>query len=133
MVPVVPSPKREIGGDTDDRPVVPHLEALPSLPTDKTALAPKSSKPAPRSQNGRSANSGSLDESPTTSDVGFSDIKPQPIDLSEIIDQTSVEMKRLGWTTEQGRQYLKQRFGKESRQQLSTDELEQFLDYLKLL
>ncbi len=56
-----------------------------------------------------------------------------PIDLSEIIDQTSFEMKRLGWTTEQGRQFLKQRFGKESRQQLDTHELEQFLEHLKSL
>lgn len=55
-----------------------------------------------------------------------------PIDLSDIIAQTSIEVERLGWTPDQGKQYLKQAYGKESRQLLTPDELMSFLSYLKL-
>jgi hypothetical protein len=54
-----------------------------------------------------------------------------PVDLSEIIAHTDVELKRLGWTNAQGRRYLEQTYGKRSRQHLSDTELMEFLDYLK--
>ncbi|MGB8701695.1 MAG: hypothetical protein WCD18_19950 [Thermosynechococcaceae cyanobacterium] len=56
---------------------------------------------------------------------------PQPIDLSEIITQTDIELKRLGWSHAQGRRYLEQTYRKRSRQQLTDGELVEFLDYLK--
>ncbi|NEO82754.1 MAG: hypothetical protein F6J87_00610 [Spirulina sp. SIO3F2] len=40
------------------------------------------------------------------------------IDFTEIIIQTNREMKRLGWTKEQGRSYLIETYGKRSRQRL---------------
>ncbi|HAC63315.1 MAG TPA: hypothetical protein DCF68_07170 [Cyanothece sp. UBA12306] len=46
-------------------------------------------------------------------------------------DLILVEMKRIGWTIKQGRNYLQQNYNKQSRQQLSNDEIEEFLDYLK--
>ena len=52
-------------------------------------------------------------------------------DRSEEIARIGVEMKRLGWTTEQGRSYLKRTYGKKSRQELSDDELLDFLRYLE--
>ncbi len=55
----------------------------------------------------------------------------EPLDLSDIISQTDVEMMRLGWDARQGRAYLKQVFNKESRQQLTVQELQQFLSYLQ--
>jgi len=54
-----------------------------------------------------------------------------PIDLSDIIAQTSVELKRLGWTDIQGRLHLQQAYGKRSRQQLTDEELLEFLQYLQ--
>ena len=54
-----------------------------------------------------------------------------PIDLSDVIAQTDVELKRLGWTNTQGRQYLEQTYNKRSRQQLTDDELLEFLQTLQ--
>jgi hypothetical protein len=54
-----------------------------------------------------------------------------PVDLSDIIAHTDVELKRLGWTNAQGRRYLEQTYSKRSRQHLSDVELTEFLDYLK--
>jgi hypothetical protein len=54
-----------------------------------------------------------------------------PIDLSDIIAQTDVELKRLGWTHTQGRQYLEQTYSKRSRQQLTDQELLEFLQTLQ--
>lgn len=48
-----------------------------------------------------------------------------------LIDQTTNEVKRLGWSTEQGRAYLQQHFGKSTRQSLSEQELQQFLKALQ--
>ncbi|NES23263.1 MAG: hypothetical protein F6K41_31190 [Symploca sp. SIO3E6] len=54
-----------------------------------------------------------------------------PIDMSEIIARTTVEVKRLGWTNQQGKDYLLQTYGKRSRQLLTDDELLDFLSYLE--
>ncbi len=55
-----------------------------------------------------------------------------PTDMSDIIARTSVEMKRLGWTTQQGRDYLIETYGKRSRQLLTDEELLDFLHHLEL-
>ncbi|BAQ59916.1 hypothetical protein GM3708_322 [Geminocystis sp. NIES-3708] len=55
----------------------------------------------------------------------------ETIDFSQIIDQTSIEMKRLGWTQDQGKKYLLETYGKKSRHLLSDEELIEFLQYLK--
>ncbi|VEP15723.1 Phage/plasmid primase, P4 family, C-terminal domain (fragment) [Hyella patelloides LEGE 07179] len=53
--------------------------------------------------------------------------------LSEIIESIDHEMKRLGWSKEQGRQYLMERYNKKSRLHLTDEELLEFWDYLKNL
>jgi hypothetical protein len=53
------------------------------------------------------------------------------LDLSDIIAQTSVELKRLGWSESQGRTYLQHTYNKRSRQQLTDEELLDFLTYLQ--
>ena len=53
------------------------------------------------------------------------------LDFSEIIARSNVELKRLKWTTEQGREYLVKTYGKRSRQVLSDGELLEFLRYLE--
>lgn len=55
-----------------------------------------------------------------------------PIDFSDIIARTNVELKRLGWTTQQGKDYLLQTYGKRSRQLLTDTELLDFLCYLEV-
>jgi len=57
----------------------------------------------------------------------------EPLDLSEAITQIDVEMQRLNWSQEDGRDYLIRTFNKKSRQRLTPRELENFLNYLKSL
>lgn len=53
------------------------------------------------------------------------------VDFSQIIDQTTIEMKRLQWTQDEGKKYLLETYGKKSRHLLSDNELIEFLKYLK--
>jgi hypothetical protein len=81
----------------------------------------------------------SLISQPPESEEDFSSkaTLPLPLDLSEtvdfsqIIDQTSIEMKRLEWTQDQGKKYLLETYGKKSRHLLSDEELIEFLQYLQ--
>ena len=57
--------------------------------------------------------------------------KSQPIDLSDVIAKTDVEIERLGWTKEQGKEHLKKTYGKLGRTLLSEEELLDFLRYLE--
>ncbi|HEY9783447.1 MAG TPA: ERF family protein [Leptolyngbyaceae cyanobacterium] len=50
-----------------------------------------------------------------------------------LIEQTTAELKRLGWSSDRGRIYLQDKFGKSSRQQLTQQELQQFLIHLRSL
>jgi hypothetical protein len=50
-----------------------------------------------------------------------------------LIAQTTGELKRLGWSSNQGRLYLQEKFGESSRQQLTQLELQHFLNYLRSL
>ena len=53
------------------------------------------------------------------------------MDFSQIINQTTIELKRLGWTQEDGKKYLLATYGKKSRHLLSDEELIEFLQYLQ--
>lgn len=55
----------------------------------------------------------------------------ESVDLSDVIAQTDIELRRLNWTNVQGREYLEQTYGKRSRQELSELELYEFLSYLE--
>jgi hypothetical protein len=55
------------------------------------------------------------------------------IDFLKIVAKTDIELKRLGWTNEQGRDYLLQTYGKRSRFMLTDEKLLEFLDCLKNL
>lgn len=63
----------------------------------------------------------------------FPALSREPIDTSDLIAQIDTEMMRVGWTKEQGRDYLKTTYRKRSRQLLSEDELLDFLHFLKAL
>ena len=53
------------------------------------------------------------------------------VDQSDDIAKISVEMQRLNWTMEQGRDYLIRTYNKRSRHLLSQEELKDFLGYLE--
>lgn len=59
------------------------------------------------------------------------DPPPEPEDLSDIIAQTDVQLRRIGWSAKEGREFLEQRFSKKSRHQLNEAELREFLRHLK--
>ena len=89
---------------------------------------------------GRPIDSITPDEAPAPAEVPASSIAANaienfddtnPVDLSDVIAQTDVEMARLGWSSLQGRTYLEQTFNKRSRQQLTDEELLTFLLYLE--
>jgi hypothetical protein len=57
--------------------------------------------------------------------------KSEPEDNSDDIAKIGVEMQRLRWTVEQGKDYLFQTYGKKSRHLLKPDELRSFRQYLE--
>jgi len=57
---------------------------------------------------------------------------PAPkLDMLDVLAQTTAEMKRLGWSNTQGREYLRRTYGRNSRQDLNDQELLDFLHYLR--
>ncbi len=63
----------------------------------------------------------------TLSGVGKKKKKNEPVNLSDVIAKTDVQIERLSWTKEQGREYLKKTYGKLGRSLLSEEELVDFL------
>jgi len=57
----------------------------------------------------------------------------EPITLTDVIALTNAEIKCLGWSKKKRREHLKETYGKQSRQQLTDEELLGFLHYLKFL
>ncbi|MEH2323771.1 MAG: hypothetical protein V7K32_09385 [Nostoc sp.] len=67
----------------------------------------------------------------TLSVTGKRKKKAEPVDLSDVIAKTDVELQRLGWTPEQGREHLIETYGKRGRTLLSEEQLHGFLKYLQ--
>jgi hypothetical protein len=57
--------------------------------------------------------------------------KTEPVDFSDIIAQTDVQIERLRWTPEEGKEYLLKTYGKRGRTLLNEEELLDFLRYLQ--
>mgnify|MGYP001791820075 CR=1 FL=1 len=104
------------------KPVAPTQKEPPTLPTEEPAA--------------ESAVTTAITPAPT-SDVANVPIPaealPAPINLSDVIAQTDLELRRLGWSVETGRDYLEQTYQKRSRHELSEEELIQFLCHLESL
>jgi hypothetical protein len=94
-------------------------EESPTLASEEAVLVPTDASEPPVES--------SVPEAPFLSELA------EPLDFSEIIAKSNVELKRLRWTNEQGRNYLLQTYGKRSRQLLSDEELLEFLNYLSSL
>lgn len=61
------------------------------------------------------------------------DSLPPPVNLSDVIAQTDVELRRLGWSVTDGRDYLDKTYSKRSRHDLTDEELLAFLLHLESL
>ena len=51
--------------------------------------------------------------------------------IERLMNKTTIEIRRLGWSAAQGRRYLEQTYEKRSRQHLTREELVEFLAYLE--
>jgi hypothetical protein len=57
----------------------------------------------------------------------------EAMDFNEIKQKTDIEIKRLSWTKDQGKEFLMSRYGKRSRLHLTDEQLLEFLRYLETL
>jgi hypothetical protein len=82
-----------------------------------------------------SSTGGETENSPTKSKAKSTKTqdlaKQEPIDLSSQLSQIMVEMERIGWTKQQGKDHLQRQYKKTSRDQLSASEVFDFLEYLQ--
>ncbi len=53
------------------------------------------------------------------------------IDIKEVMAKTEIELRRLGWSVQQGRNFLLERYNKRARTLLTDQELLDFLAYLE--
>ncbi|ERT07244.1 hypothetical protein M595_2785 [Lyngbya aestuarii BL J] len=117
-----PSPTTEASSTSPTKGRSASLPPLPDTPSEESHEVPSPSE----------------DHSPQSSTSKTSKKKkPQATiestDFSSEIARTDLELKRLGWTTEQGVEHLQKTYGKRSRHQLTEDELLDFLHYLESL
>lgn len=69
---------------------------------------------------------------PTMGQTNSATVLPkEPVDLSNVLARTDIELERLGWTKEQGRDYLIRTYNKRGRTLLTEQELLEFLEYLE--
>jgi hypothetical protein len=111
----------QIGTDSDS----------PPSPSKPSKQKPVSKKEAGKSAGDEPVSTPVTDGSASSAEERSPGQPPASFDLSEVIAQIDVEMKRTGWTKRQGRDYLKQTYGKATRPELDTDELYDFLNYLR--
>lgn len=103
------------------------VHSAPDLPEPEPELVqpdPRSLKPTNTAKPQKPSKSEKETPSPT---------KEAADDLSSLIAMTDVEMDRIGWTKQEGREYLKRTYGKSTRQRLDEGELMDFLNYLRAL
>ncbi|MBW4514056.1 MAG: hypothetical protein KME11_02380 [Timaviella obliquedivisa GSE-PSE-MK23-08B] len=129
-VPVEPAPVAPPKSPTLDRPTPPGLDQLQSIPEPIATESPPEKMLELVPQRVESPETNKTIK-PKKDNPEESSLAEETQDRSDEIARIGVEMKRLGWTTIQGRDYLKQRYGKRSRQELNDSELLDFLAYLE--
>ena len=75
----------------------------------------------------------SMSENASFSSQSVGSPELEAMDFNEIKQKTDIEIRRLGWTKEQGRDFLMSRYGKRSRLHLKDEQLIEFLHYLENL
>ncbi len=68
---------------------------------------------------------------PASAPISSPPLSSSPTDDSDLMMKTTLEINRLEWTAQQGRSYLENTYQKRSRQQLTREELLDFLQYLE--
>lgn len=66
-------------------------------------------------------------------DFASSSSEMAAMDFNEIKQKTDIEIKRLSWTKDQGKEFLMSHYGKKSRLHLTDEQLLEFLRYLEKL
>lgn len=116
-VPTVSSPPSPAKLDVDSQ-----VEATPNLFGDTLAAT----APVTITEPENSANSLAAEATADSAEL-------EAMDFNDIKQKTDIEIKRLGWTGEQGRDFLMSRYGKRSRLHLKDEQLIEFLHYLENL
>ncbi len=109
---------------------LPETSGFPDSPTRENADPFGEYKSPEEPQSGLPSDYG-VSSSSTFPETAVNATPSSSVDLSDAIAQTTIEIKRLGWTNDQGRNHLKQQYGVPSRSLLSEDQLLDFLTYLK--
>ncbi|NEQ46227.1 MAG: hypothetical protein F6K00_22870 [Leptolyngbya sp. SIOISBB] len=131
------SPSRD--QTTTAAPAAPKSVKTTAMPTKVEKTAPPTDEPVdisePVAVDDTSAKSPPLPEPPVDAAAApiSTEALPAPINLSDVIAQTDIELRRLGWSVEAGRDYLEKTYQKRSRHELSEEELIQFLCHLESL
>jgi hypothetical protein len=105
------------------------------LPQAVNPLKPEKTTAKPADKPAENKSVGKILEKRRPVEPDLEDTEPPepPMDLSDLISQTDVQMQRVGWNQDKGKEYLMKNFRKTSRQQLTAKELHQFLSHLKSL
>lgn len=74
-----------------------------------------------------------INESPIESSPVIEKGVSADFDFTQVKQKTDIEIARLGWTRDDGREFLQSRYGKRSRLHLKNEELQEFLSYLEQL
>ena len=134
--PVPASPEKSSqNAQSTHQPNPPQSNASPS-PVSPSQEPPASPKPSPEPVQ-ETRNASQEQETVTKAEEsqaavnGSNTTEETVTDSSDIIARTNVELRRLRWTSEQGRKFLQETYGKRSRTLLSDSELRQFLEYLE--
>lgn len=115
------------------QPSVSNASPPPATPSKEP---PASSQPSPEptpepSNSSQEQETATPSQEPQSAVNGSNTTEETITDSSDIIARTNVELRRLRWTSEQGRKFLQETYGKRSRTLLSDSELLQFLQYLE--
>lgn len=135
-----PTPEEEfISLDWEEEPELMPLGAPSAVPASGHRDAGQQPQPVAVSGGGNSLTEVRSDaiapvplSQPSTKPSPLASISAPPVDLSDIIAQTDVELRRLGWNVAQGREFLEKTYGKRSRHDLTDQELLAFLLYLEM-
>lgn len=119
---------------TEERPMSAPAPVASAPEEVEVTLEPPEAEPDPTDDEGPPLEAiAEQPQSPSAATIALENFNtsPNPVNLSDVIAQTDVELMRLGWTNDQGRAYLEKTYGKRSRQQLTDEELMTFLLYLE--
>lgn len=130
--PLVTKPRSPVPSSKNGSGSTSTVKSPVASPSAAAVIAPESETPlAPQPDNEPAIAAAVLADAPTEP-IDLAAL-PAPINLSDVIAQTDIELRRLGWSVETGRDYLEKTYDKRSRHELSEEELIQFLCHLESL